>query len=63
MIFVSTKKYNKRDDFDFEIVNFPILDDDVPGSTSYGVYMSQLILFSRASSHVADFNICNKLIT
>ena len=41
MIFVSTKMYDKRDDFDFEIVNFPILDDDVPGSTSYGVYMSQ----------------------
>ena len=27
---VSTKIYNKRDDFDFEIVNFPFLDGDVP---------------------------------
>ena len=41
---VSTKIYDKRDDFDFEIVNFPFLDGDVPGSTSYGVYISQLIL-------------------
>ena len=32
---VSTKIYDKRDDFDFEIVNFPFLDGDVPRSTSY----------------------------
>ena len=38
---VSTKIYDKRDDFDFEIVNFPFLDGDVPCSTSYGVYISQ----------------------
>ena len=30
---VSTKIYDKRDDFDFEIVNFPFLDGDVPRST------------------------------
>ena len=60
---VSTKVYNKRDDFDFEIVNFPILDGDVPRSTSYGVFIFQLIQFARASicSHVADFNTHNKL--
>ena len=60
---VSTKIYDKRDDFDFEIVNFSFLDGDVPRSTSYGVYISQLIRFARASSHVADFNTCNKLLT
>ena len=38
---VSTKIYDKRDDFDFDIVNFPFLDDDVPRRTSYGVYISQ----------------------
>ena len=37
---VSTKIYDKRDDFDFEIVNFPFLDGDAPRSTSYGVYIS-----------------------
>ena len=36
--FVSSKIYDKRDDFDFDIVNFPFLDGDVPRSTSYGVY-------------------------
>ena len=60
---VSTKNYNKRDDFDFEIVNFPFLDGDVPRSTSYEVYISQLIRFARASSIVADFNTRNKLLT
>ena len=60
---VSTKIYDKRDDFDFEIVNFPFLDGDVPRSTSYGVYISHLIRFARASSYVADFNTRNKLLT
>ena len=58
---VSTKIYDKRDDFDF--VNFPFLDGDVPRSTSYGVHISQLIHFARASSYVADFNTRNKLLT
>ena len=60
---VSTKIYDKREDFDFEIVNFPILDGDVPRSISYGVYISNLIGFARASSYVADFNTRNKLLT
>ena len=34
---VSTKFYERRDDFDFEIINFPFLDGDIPPSTSYGV--------------------------
>ena len=39
---VSTKIYDKRDDFNFNIVNFPFLDGDVPQRPSYGVYISQL---------------------
>ena len=45
------------------MVNFPFLDGDVPCSTSYGVYISQLIRFARVSSHVVDFNACNKSLT
>ena len=37
--FVKTKIFDKRDDFDFDIVNFPFLDGDVPLSTSYGIYI------------------------
>ena len=61
--FVSCKIYDKRDDFDFEIVNFPFLDADVPRAASYGVYISQLIRFARVSSHVTDFNTRNTLLT
>ena len=35
---VSAKIYDKRDDFDFELVNFPFFDGDVPRSTFYRVY-------------------------
>ena len=51
---VSTKICDKRDDFDFAIVNFPFLDGVVPRSTSYGVYVF---------SYVTDFNTRNKLLT
>ena len=44
---VSTNIYDKRYDFDFDIVNFPFLDGDVPRRPSYGVYISQLISFAR----------------
>ena len=36
--FVPSKIYDKRDDFDFDIVNFPFLDGEVPRRASYGVY-------------------------
>ena len=53
--FVNTKIYDKRDGFDFDIVNFPFLDGDVPRSASYGAYISQLIRFAGVSSHVDGF--------
>ena len=55
--------HDKRDDSDYDIVNFPFLDGDIPHSTSYGVYVSQLIRFARVSSHVDDFNTRNKVLT
>ena len=61
--FVSSKIYDKRDDFDFDIVNFPFLDGDVPRRASYGVYISQLIRFARVCNHVTDFNARNKCLT
>ena len=62
---VSAKIYDKRDDFDFDIVNFPFLDGDVPRHTSYGVYISHkfLIRFASASSNLNDFNYRNKALT
>ena len=60
---VYTKIYDKQNDFNFDIVNFPFLDGDVLRRPSYGVYISQLIRFARASSHVTDFNNRNKFLT
>ena len=60
---VSTKIYDIRSDFDFDLVNFPFFDGDVPRRTSYGVYIYQLIRFARASSSVSDFNCRNKALT
>ena len=53
--FFKTKTFDQRVDFDFDIVKFPFLDGGGPRSTSYGVYISQLIHFARVSSHVDDF--------
>ena len=50
---VSTKITDKRDDFDFEIVDFPFLDGHVPRSTSSGVYISQLINSCVLLEHLA----------
>ena len=50
---VSSKIYDKRDDFNFEIVNFPFLD----------VYISQLMRFARVCSNVDDFNNRNLFLT
>ena len=56
LVLHSSKIYDKRDDFNFEIVNFPFLDGDVPHSPSYDVYISQLIRFARVCSNTDDFN-------
>ena len=60
---ISANIYDKHDDFDFEIDNFSFLDGNVPRSTSYGVYISHFIWFTRAPNHVADFNTRYKLLT
>ena len=49
-------KLSISNDFNFEIVKFPFLHGDVPSSSSYGVYISQLIRFTRVCCNVVDFN-------
>ena len=43
---LSTRLYDKRDDFDFHIVNFPYLSSNIPSGPSYGVYILQLIRYA-----------------
>ena len=37
--YLTTKLYDKRDDFNFPIVNFPFLDSNIPSSPAYGVFI------------------------
>ena len=57
-----TKLYDKRDDFDFHIVNFPFLSSNIPSSPSYDVYISQLIRYTRCCSYYDDLGYCHKLL-
>ena len=60
---LSTKLYDKRDDFDFRIVNFPFISSNIPESPAYGVYISQLIRYARACSFYKDFICRAKTLT
>ena len=52
---ISTNIYDKRDDFNFKILNFPNMWSNIPASPAYGVYISQMIRYARASSNYSDF--------
>ena len=53
---LQVKIYDKRDDFNFDMVNFTFLCGNVAQSPSYGVYISQLIRYARASTLYDDFH-------
>ena len=59
---ISTKLYDKRDDFDFHIVNFPFLSSNIPAGPSYDVYISQLIRYARSCSYYDDFRHGHKML-
>ena len=52
---IETKLYDKRDAFNFEIVNFPNMDSNIPLGPAYGVYISQLVRYSIACCRYHDF--------
>jgi hypothetical protein len=58
-----TKLYNKRDDFNFPIVNIPFICSIIPAAPAYGVYISQLIRYSRACGSYQDFHDRGLLLT
>ena len=63
----NTSLYDKRDDFNFHITNFPFLSSNIPSSPAYGVFISQLIRYARASSSYECFilravRLSNKLL-
>ena len=52
---LNTSLYDKRDDFNFNITNFPFMCSNIPSSPAYGVFISQLIRYARACSKYEDF--------
>ena len=60
---LTTTSYDKRDDFNFAIVNFPFLCSNIPLSPAYGVYISQLIRYARACYAYEDFLRRGQLLT
>ena len=60
---LTTRLYDKRDDFNFPIVNFPFLSSNIPSAPAYDVYVSQLIHYTRACSNYKDFMEHGKVLT
>ena len=52
---ISTSIFDKRDAFDFPIVNFPNLSGNIPLKSSYGVFIGELVRYARACTYFDDF--------
>ena len=57
-----TRPYDKHNDFDFHVVNFPFLSSNIPLGPSYVLYTSQLIRYGRCCSLHDDFTHCHKCL-
>ena len=60
---LTTRLYDKRDDFNFPIVNFTFLISNIPSVPAYGDYVSQLIRYARPCSTHQDFIERGKVLT
>ena len=58
-----TKTYDKRENYKFEIVNYPDLSGNIPHGAAYGVYTSQVIRYARVCNKADDFKERIKLLT
>ena len=56
MVFLFSSIYDKRDVFNFSVVNFPFLSGNIPNRSSYGVFISQLVRYARGCIYIEDFN-------
>jgi hypothetical protein len=61
-ILYDTSLYDKRDDLDFAIVNFPFLCSNIPLSPAYGVHVPQLNRYARACFAYEDFSKRGRLL-
>ena len=52
----SYKLFDKRDNFKFNIVNYPDMSGNISSNCGYGVVKSELKRYAKLSSHFSDFN-------
>ena len=50
-----TAVFDKRDGFNFHIVNFPHMNSNLPSKPAYGVYISQLVRIGRICDSYKGF--------
>ena len=58
-----TDLYDKRDAFNFRIVNFPHMDSNIPSKPAYGVFISQLIRYLRVCGEYHQFKVRSNNLT
>ena len=57
------KLYDKRNDYDFDVINYPFLDGNIPKGQSYGIFISQLVHLARINSSFNSFILdCKNLV-
>ena len=52
-----TRLYDKRDEFDFLIVNFPYISNNIPESPAHGIFVSQLIRYAPVQRIYSGFKV------
>jgi len=58
-----TAIWDKRDSFNFRIVNYPFLSSNIPTGPAYGTYISQLVRIGRICVRYEDFRNRHMLLT
>ena len=45
---------DKKDDYSFEVINYPFLNGNISKNQSYSVFISQLVRFARINSRFLE---------
>ena len=54
--------YDKRNDFNFNVINFPFMCGNLPLIQMHGLFISQLVRYSHINSHFNDFSKCCNML-
>ena len=59
----STDLHDRRDAFNFEIVNFPHIDSNMPSKPAYKVVISEVVRYLKVCCSNQDYVYRSKLLT